>query len=110
MTIADVIAIDFRCRGRIQASFVGIKRGFSHDLAAQLIAMVFNVTSAAEIAIVIADDGKPSDVTSNPDVAKLLSRITKRPVVYVDVPENIARVSMRQLGMPPSLIEGLLQK
>jgi len=38
----------------------------------------------------------------------MLSRVTKRPVVYVDVPENIARQAMLQLGMPASLVEGLL--
>ncbi len=63
------------------------------------------------VAAVVADDGIASRLTaasSNHEIARALSRITKRPVVYIDVPENIARQSMRQLGMPASLIEVLL--
>jgi len=104
----NVIAIDFRCDGRVLASVIDVKRGLSDALAAQLIAMAYNCKSAAEIAIVITDDGKATSVKSNHDVAKMLSRVTKRPVVYVDVPENIARQAMLQLGMPASLVEGLL--
>jgi hypothetical protein len=60
--------------------------------------------------MVVTDDGTATDfeVVSNHQVAQALSRITRRPVVYVDVPENIARQSMRELGMPASLVEGLL--
>jgi len=107
--VTDVITVDFRCRGRVQASLIRVQRRLSRGIFAELVAMAYNVTSAAEVAIVIMDDGKPGAITSNHDVAKKLSRITKRPVVYVDVPENMARVSMRELGMPASLIEGLLE-
>jgi hypothetical protein len=64
------------------------------------------------VATVITDDGKADnfvDLASNDQVVKILSRMAKLPVVYVDLPENIARHSMRQLGMPVSLIEGLLR-
>ncbi|HSP14769.1 MAG TPA: hypothetical protein VLV78_08455 [Thermoanaerobaculia bacterium] len=73
----------------------------------------FKLTRAREmVAMVIAVDGGAARATaagSNHEIARTLSRIAGRPVVYVDVPENIARQSMRQLGMPASLIEGLLQ-
>ncbi len=107
--VTDVIAVDFRCRGRVQASLIRVQRRLSLGIFAELVAMAYNVTSAAEVAIVITDDGKPGAIASNHDVAKQLSRITKRPVVYVDLPENMARVSMREIGMPASLIEGLLE-
>jgi hypothetical protein len=64
------------------------------------------------MAMVVSDDGDPDPLTpaaSNHEIARMLSQMTKRPVVYVDVPENIARQSMRQLGMPASLVEALLQ-
>jgi len=107
--MSDVIAVDFRRHGTIRASLMRVKRGLSPGIFAELVAMAYNMTSAAEVAMVITDDGKPGAMASNHDVAKRLSRITKRPVVYVDVPENTARVSMRELGMPASLIEGLLE-
>ncbi len=107
--VTDVIAVDFRCRGTVQASLIRVQRRLSLGIFAELVAMAYNVTSAAEVAIVITDDGEASTISSNHDVAKLLSRITQRPVVYVDVPENMARVSMREIGIPASLIEALLE-
>src|SRR6266852_4506586 len=65
------------------------------------------------MATVIFDDGKTDRVregASNHQAVELLSRITRRPVIYVDVRENIERQSMRELGMPASLIEGLLER
>ena len=71
-----------------------------------LVAIALNAD--AEIAMVIRDDGGANGAATNHDFAKKLSRAEQREVVYVDVPENIARHSMRQLGVPASLVEGLL--
>ena len=105
-----------------------MRKAFSlGELIPQLIAMAFNDTRASEIKGAVDASGIPytfvrpkfferspnqaqnNDAASNHEVVKILSRIAKLPVVYVDVPENIARQSMRQLGMPAALIEGLLQ-
>jgi hypothetical protein len=71
-----------------------------------------NLSSRGEmVATVVTDDRAADDrieAASNYQAAKHLSRITRRPVVYVDVPDKIAMQSMRQLGMPASLIKGLL--
>ena len=64
------------------------------------------------VAAIVADDARGNDLNEpagKHQVMKLLSRITKRPVIYIDEATNIARHSMRRLGMPASLIEGLLQ-
>lgn len=64
------------------------------------------------VAAIVTDDGRLDDLSEpaeNRQVMKLVSRITKRPVIYIDEATNIARHSMRQLGMPASLIEGLLK-
>ncbi|HYS54345.1 MAG TPA: hypothetical protein VER58_11355 [Thermoanaerobaculia bacterium] len=109
----EVIVIDFRRSGSMQTAVIGMNNGSSLSaLASQLIAKAFNVKRASDIAMVVTDDGKADDCIapmSNHDAARMLSRITKRPVVYVDVPENIARQSMRHLGMPASLVEALLR-
>lgn len=93
----NVLVADFRS-GSLRATAIAGEP--------ELVAMTFNGTS--EIAMVIRDDGDSNGATANHDAAKTLSRIHQQPVVYVDVPENIARLSMRQLGVPASLIEGLL--
>jgi hypothetical protein len=103
----EVIALDFRRGDGVHAVVFS-----GQALIPELVAMAFNGECAQEIAIVIDDDGKPFDFSSaasNHDVAKLLSRATKRSVVYVDAPQNIARHSMLRLGLPAALVEGLLE-
>jgi hypothetical protein len=99
----EVIVVDFRQNESIRAKIVGAR-------LPQLVAKEFNATRSSDIAMVINDDGKINELTSNYDAARMLARITRHPVVYVDVPENIARQSMRELGVPASLIEGLLER
>jgi hypothetical protein len=123
---ADVLAIDFRQPGLIRAALIGIRSAFSvGQLVPQLIANAFNVRRAPDIEtavacsgvpcafvrrmIIVATDAASPERETNHEIAKTLSRITKRPVIYIDRPENIERSSMRQLGMPATLVEGLLQ-
>jgi hypothetical protein len=94
----EVVVVDFRAGGCVQVVAA---------LVPQIVAKAFNARAAMEIAMVVNDDGKPGEIASNYDAAKMLSRMTKRPVVYVDVADNIARHSMRQLGMPASLVKAL---
>jgi hypothetical protein len=46
---------------------------------------------------------------SNYEIAKILSIITERKINYHDIPEDVARQSMRGLGMPAVLVEALLE-
>jgi hypothetical protein len=87
---------------RVRSTFFGPSCGPDHD----------NDRRGDIVAVIVTDDGRRDDLsepTANHQVMKVLSRITKRPVVYIDGSKNIARHSMRQLGVPASLIEGLLQ-
>ena len=65
--------------------------------------------SGGTAAMVVTDDDRARPGHTNYEIARALSRVTQRPVVYVDAVENVVRTSMRQLGMPASLVEGLLQ-
>mgnify|MGYP001560589622 CR=1 FL=1 len=74
-----------------------------------------------DIASVIAEiitkgghEGKAYNLTgpeaiSNYTLAEILSKETGRTINYVDVPEDAARNSMREMGMPDAVVEALLE-
>ena len=121
----EVIVVDFRDSDCVQAALIGVEEDFSvAPLVAHLLAMAFDVRQSSDIDSVVEASGVPytfvrpkfferspseNDAESNQQAVTMLSRVTRLPVVYVDVTKNIARQSMRQLGVPASLIEGLLQ-
>jgi uncharacterized protein YbjT (DUF2867 family) len=49
------------------------------------------------------------EALSNADVAEKISRVTGRPVQYVDIPEAAHRKAMEDLGMPPWQVTALLE-
>ncbi|MBI5181466.1 MAG: SDR family oxidoreductase [Nitrospirae bacterium] len=49
------------------------------------------------------------EAVSNYQIAAILSRVTGRTINYVDVPEAAARQGMKEMGMPETIIEALLE-
>ena len=72
---------------------------------------------AAVVATVLTESGHEgkayeltgSEAISNYQIAKILSRLTGRAINYVDVPEDTARRSMKDMGMPESIVEALME-
>ncbi|WP_457096068.1 SDR family oxidoreductase [Lysobacter sp. P5_B9] len=49
------------------------------------------------------------EALSGAEIASILSSVTDKVIKYVDVPVEAARVSMQKAGMPPEIIESLLE-
>lgn len=127
----SVVAVDFR-DGSFQTLLIDVKEASLTTLAADLIATRLNeieserrqnndskrkrlveVERAVEASgipytsINVLESKRTCQTRSNHELARMLSRIADRPIIYIDAPENIARESMRQLGMPKRLIDTL---
>jgi uncharacterized protein YbjT (DUF2867 family) len=79
---------------------------------------LIDVRDVAAVVVVLLTEGgherKSYDITgpeaiSNYRIAEILSRVTGRKISYVDVPEDVARKSMKDMGMPDAIVEALLE-
>jgi uncharacterized protein YbjT (DUF2867 family) len=50
-----------------------------------------------------------AEALSHHDAARILSRLTGRTIAYLAVPDDAARQGMREMGLAPDIIEGLLE-
>lgn len=79
---------------------------------------LIDVRNIAEVVSVLltesGHEGKAYNLTgaeaiSNYKIAEILSEITGRTINYIDIPVDTARQSMKNMGMPESIVEALLE-
>ena len=72
---------------------------------------------AAVVSVLLTESGHESkaynltgaEAISNYKIAEILSEITGHTINYIDVPVDTARQSMKNMGMPESIVEALLE-